>query len=95
MMTTKPMQRGRDDVVPDYPSMAPFFSACFPSCLWIPGALHILHSATKDLTHALDHFADPFLTHLRSVVEFLDKSYMRERFVTVCLRWREAVRIHV
>ena len=57
----------------------------FPRALWVPGMLHMLHTAVQDLTIALSKFKDFFLPKLRHIVTLLSSRWMRERFVSQCL----------
>jgi hypothetical protein len=69
---------------------AKMWSRLFPECLWIPGALHIIHSASENLTVALTDFKLRYLPQLRTLVICLDMADMRRRFVATCLTSPEA-----
>lgn len=58
----------------------------FPNALWIPGALHMLHSGCRDLADALPHFASEILPSLRVLVDFVSSTWVVERFKVQCLR---------
>ena len=51
--------------------------------LYIPGVLHIIHNAVKDLQHTLRHW-DWFTTRLRHVCRLLSRKYSRQRLMETC-----------
>lgn len=61
----------------------------FDKALVIPGALHILHSAAREITDAMTHFKE-YEPDLRLIVEMLSHQWMRERFFACCLMSPEA-----
>lgn len=67
----------------------------FPQCLWIPGALHIVHSVCENLTTSLTDFEKGYLPQLRTLVSFLNEACMRQRFVATCLTGTGIVFTHL
>ncbi len=61
-------------------------------CLWIPGLLHILHNAVKELLSSggMEH-AEVYLGLLNDIVNFSGKSQNRCAFIATCLNERPAM----
>ena len=57
----------------------------FPSPLWIPGVMHILHSIAGEVPKCLDHYEGWFIPKLRQVIDFFTKPWLVERFREMCL----------
>ena len=57
-----------------------------PNALTIPGMLHVIHNASRDIDLAsLEHFSD-FYSKLKNAGEFLCCKAYRDRFIVACLR---------
>ena len=56
-----------------------------PNTLWVPGILHILHKATETLLEILESWEGCVKEAVNAILKFLNKSYCREAFVSVCL----------
>ena len=57
----------------------------FQEALQIPGCLHILHGATKDLTNAFKQFDPFFFPRLKAVAATLSRSDVKDRFLHHCI----------
>ena len=51
----------------------------------IPGCLHIVHNATRNMLHAMPNFEGKAKKPFAAVVDVLRSSYTRQRFVATCL----------
>ncbi|CAE7195772.1 unnamed protein product [Symbiodinium natans] len=51
----------------------------------VPGCLHIVHNATRNMLHAMPNFEEKAKKPFTAVVEVLHSSYTRQRFVATCL----------
>ena len=60
------------------------------SALPTPGCLHIVHNATRNMLHAMPHFAEKVKASFAAVVDVLHSAYTRQRFVATCLNGPEA-----
>ena len=58
----------------------------FEHALPVPGALHVLHGATEELTAGFQHFESWFLPLLRAVVNSLSRPDVQDRLIHSCLR---------
>ncbi|CAE7205281.1 unnamed protein product [Symbiodinium sp. KB8] len=57
----------------------------FDHALQTPGALHILHSASKELTDGFEHFDSFFFPLLQATTNSLSKPDVQDRFIQYCL----------
>ena len=62
-----------------------YLNMLFPWALWVPGVMHVLHSATGELLKSLTLFECWFQPLLRAMVHFLGAPWMLERFRNTCL----------
>ena len=57
----------------------------FSRALWVPGVLHIMHTACGNLTDSLQYFAARFKSQLQTIMGFFKHQHLRELFITACL----------
>jgi hypothetical protein len=55
----------------------------FSHTVYVPGPLHILHNATKDLSSVMEWFSD-YLQQLSQICRLLRRPFLRERLVETC-----------
>ena len=70
---------------PDHAASQDSLVFLFEHALQVPGALHILHGATKEITDGFEHFESFFLPLLRATCNSLSKPSVQDRFVHHCL----------
>jgi hypothetical protein len=63
-------------------------SFLFPSSVWVPGTLHIVSDIIEDLTKHLKSF-EWWFDLAKAMNNFLNKPWLRELFVAVCLKGEE------
>ena len=68
------------ELPPGAESLRDLQKSLMPNAMWCPGGLHILHTATEDITSSMEGF-NTFLTYLGALTKFLDRPYLRERFI--------------
>ncbi|CAE7832485.1 unnamed protein product [Symbiodinium sp. CCMP2592] len=67
-------------------------TSLMPSCLIVPGLLHVCHNLAADL-HEKMQLWEPFWEQLKDVAELLAERHLRERLINQCVRGSAAAHL--